>query len=192
MTKMLVNALACVVLCSSFACSVDEGKAYLASVMENIFANEQTYIRDLGSGNLVVKKRAIYYLGKKKVKEAVPAIMKLLKKNQPKTIILNSIVALGKIGDPRPAEALIKLLDDDDQEIRVTAIWALGKTKSPKAVRPLLNLVGDKTVCLTVIWALGYIGERDAVPKLTSLLKDDDKFIRYNAAQSLKHIGNLN
>ena len=45
----------------------------------------------------------------------------------------NAAVALGNLGDPDKAPALLAALDNPDPFVRVHAVWALGKLGGPKA-----------------------------------------------------------
>lgn len=152
----------------------------------------EKYIEDLKSENIMVRKNALYYLGKKKEKTAVPMLIEFLKDDQPKETKLSAIEALGKICDSRSIDVLIGVLMEKDNDIRIAAVEALGKIRNPKAVKPLLNILNNKNnkdIRLTAIWALGNIGDNRAIPALTKLLGDQDNYVRYNAAQSLKKIG---
>jgi len=149
------------------------------------------YLRDIKSSNVLVRKNAIYYLGEKRVKEAVPLLIDLLDADQPKSVKLNAVSALGKIQESSSVDVLIQLLDEKDDELREEAIWALGQIKDPKAIMPLSRLATDNGDRLAVIWAMGNIGDKTAVPLLTELLNKENKFVRYNAAQSLKKIGQI-
>jgi HEAT repeat protein len=51
---------------------------------------------------------------------------------------------MGRIGDTRSVEPLIKTLDDDAPEVRWMAVHALGEIKDMKAFEPLTALLGDR------------------------------------------------
>ena len=153
------------------------------------FNDTEKYIKDLKSENITVRNTAIYYVGKNKEKRAVPVLIELLRNAQEKETKLNAIEALGKIGDSGSVDLLIAFLGEKENEIRIATIEALGKIKDPRAVKPLINLLKDKDVQFVAIWALGNIGDKSAIPALTKLLNDPDKYVRYNASQSLKKIG---
>lgn len=150
----------------------------------------EKYLKDLKSENIEVRNDAIYHLGENKEKGAVPMLIKLLNdNNEPREIRLNTIEALGKIGESNSIDALAGVLRERDKEIRIAAVEALGKIKDPRAIPSLIDALEDKDIQLFVIWALGNIGDESAIPALTSLLDHEDKYIRYNAAQSLRRIG---
>ncbi len=155
------------------------------------FLNDtEKYIEDLKSKNLVVKNNAIYNLGEDEEEDAVPLLIKLLNKDQPKEIRLSTIEALGKIGEDSSVDPLVGVLRDKDPEIRIAVVEELGRIKDTKAVQPLIDVLEDKDIQLFVIWSLGNIGDNSAVPALMKLLDSEDKYVRYNAAQALKEIDN--
>lgn len=115
---------------------------------------------------------------------------------------------------------LIELLKNKDKEIRILSAYALGKTGSYYAVKPLLELLGDRvwivrrSAAIALIqlgdkivndllkhindisddnvryWIaeiLGNIGEK-AIEPLITLLKSNDKMLRYYAAQAMSKI----
>ena len=150
----------------------------------------EEYLKDLKSENIIVRKDAIYNLGEDEEEDAVPLLIKLLNKDQPKEIRLSLIEALGKIGEDSSVDPLVGVLRDKDPEIRIAVVEALGKIKDTKAVQPLIEVLEDKDIQLFVIWSLGNIGDKSAVPVLMKILDSEDKYVRYNAAQALKEIDN--
>lgn len=172
-------------------CSAEDREEYLNKLMERFSFGAARYLNDIESKNLMVRKNAIYYLGEKRVEKAVPLLINFLGPNEPKTIQRNAIIALGKIKQASSADPLIRLLQEGDDELRCEVIWALSQIKDPKAIRPLAGLLNDRKTRLTAIWAMGQIGDKSAVPLLTELLAHENKFVRHNAAQSLKKIGKI-
>ena len=158
-----------------------------------ILDNTEKYLNDLESENIMVRKNAIYYLGKEKVKSAVPKLIPLLKSSEPKEVKISTIEALGEIMEYSAVDALLDTLTEKDVDVKITAIQALGKIQDPKAAKSLTDILNNKDsehMRIITIWALGNIGDKIAIPTLTKLLGDPDDYIRYNAAQSLKRIGN--
>lgn len=153
--------------------------------------NSEKYLQDLKSDNAMLQQEAIYKLGEEQDSRAVDALTAVVTGNPLKRIKIEAIEALGKIGEERSGESIIPLLKDDDQAIREVAIEVLGKIKSRKSVPFLIEILPKKETRLTTIWALGNIGDETAIPVLTTLLKSEDKFVRYNATRSLRKIGGI-
>jgi HEAT repeat protein len=78
--------------------------------------------------------------------------------------------ALGSIGDPRAAPALLRLARASDDSVRLAAVEALGQIRSRDAIPELSHLVDDPSAppVLTkkAIVALGQIGDPLAIPAL--------------------------
>jgi len=87
-------------------------------------------------------------------------------------------------------EDLIKLLKENtDPFIRQYSAFLLGKTKNPRAIRPLIEALGDfdKSVREQATLALSTIGKA-AVEPLTTALKEPKWETRYRAAEALGRI----
>jgi len=150
------------------------------------------YLKNLRDSNIVIKREAIYRLGKLQVKEAVPEMIRLLTEGSPE-ISPDLIEALGNIGDSTSVNTLIAMLKNDNALVRQKAIEALGKIHDKRAVPPLASILEQKDTrsegeVLIAIWALGNIGDKSAEPILNSLLGDNNKYVRYNVTQALKKI----
>ncbi|MGB9715975.1 MAG: polysaccharide biosynthesis tyrosine autokinase [Thermodesulfovibrionales bacterium] len=150
------------------------------------------YLSDLKSSNVIIKRDAIYKLGKLKEKEAVPELINLLNKDAGELAPF-IIEALGNIGDNTALRPIITMLDSEDTLTRVKAIEALGKIKDKRAIPALIPVLEQKdnrteAEVFTAIWALGNIGDKSAEPALNALLGDNNKYVRYNVEQALKKI----
>lgn len=82
--------------------------------------------------------------------------------------------ALGKIGDPKGAAALVKLLKSKDNFTQLAAIDALGDLKAKEAFEPLYEIATDDAIAPFItkkaIIALGEIGDPRAVPGLVKAM----------------------
>jgi capsular exopolysaccharide synthesis family protein len=150
------------------------------------------YLKNLKSSNVVIKKEAIYRLGKLQIKEAVPEMIRLLNSDSAE-IRPDLIEALGKIGDRAATNSVMSRLNDDNLSVRGKAIEALGRLGDKRAIPALVSILEQKddkseSEVLIAIWALGNIGDKAAEPILNSLLEDNNKYVRYNSTQALKKI----
>jgi HEAT repeat protein len=86
---------------------------------------------------------AVWLLGQLKDPRAVPVLIPLLQERR-----INSGVAqsLGRIGDRRAVQPLIRTLSDPDPETRVYAINALADLKATEAVPALQELINDDSL----------------------------------------------
>lgn len=78
--------------------------------------------------------------------------------------------ALGNIGDPRAAPALLRLARASDDNLRLAAVEALGNVKAKEAVPELSHIVDDATapplLIKRAIVSLGQIADPAAIPAL--------------------------
>ncbi|MCL5037958.1 MAG: HEAT repeat domain-containing protein [Chloroflexi bacterium] len=106
--------------------------------------------------------------------------------NSAKNADISIFSALSEMGD---LNGLLKLLEDEDKNVRSSAVDALGKIGSEKAVEPLIRLLEDENeyVRRSAVDALGKIGSEKAVEPLIRLLKDES--VRWHAVVALRKIG---
>jgi HEAT repeat protein len=105
---------------------------------------------------------------------------------------LNAAEALGKIGNERAVEALIKAVEDDpDDVVQWIAIEALGKIGDTRAVEPLIEALEkwDMTKRMAAAEALGKIGDTRAVEPLIKVLSDSNQDVRKSAVGALEKLG---
>jgi hypothetical protein len=99
--------------------------------------------------------------------------------------------ALGTLG-PDAVDHLLFALGKQGVAGRLGAIEALAEIKDPRAVKPLIDILGtdaNNEIRWASAFALGEIGDSTAIEPLYRALKDPDKHVRYGAAISLGRIG---
>jgi len=103
---------------------------------------------------------------------------------------VSAIFAMGRQGDRRWADTLLKELDSEVKELQYEAVRAAGEAYLDKAVPRLkeLALVNDKDLQLEAIWALGKIGGEDVPEFLYDLADDEDKEVREMAEVALEEL----
>jgi HEAT repeat protein len=92
-----------------------------------------------------VREEAAAILGKRKVADAVPALVEALRDKQWEVCVA-SAVSLGKIRDPRAMTALVQLLADKDWRRRGGAVVGLGWIRQKEAIPHLLDMTRDKEI----------------------------------------------
>ncbi len=100
-------------------------------------------------------------------------------------------LALGTIGDPLAAPALIGALEDDDPTVQVYAAWALGAIGDPGAGEALARAsrFPDAGVRTMAVYALGAIGGPGAAPALARAMEDPESEVAMNAVVALARLG---
>jgi HEAT repeat protein len=118
---------------------------------------------------------------------------------------LDAVKVLGKIGDSRAVEPLIKALGGDDRGgVGLLAAYALGDIGDSRAVEPLIKVLevdsharkgefwGDsKRRCQAAARALGKIGDERAVEPLAKALENEGSEVREAAVLALGKFGEL-
>ena len=114
---------------------------------------------------------AIQALGQMKDKESVPDLLPFLESYDYRETAFD---ALCSINDPSTHPALLKLLDDVEHSLRLTAVRSFGQMKLVAAVPALLALLKDEERDLRTasVQALGKIATPEAIQGATSALGD--------------------
>jgi HEAT repeat protein len=99
-------------------------------------------------------------------------------------------IALGEIGDVRATDPLIDLLKDSDRFIKGRAAYALGKIGSPAVVPLITALeTGDGSLRWGAVIALGKIRDERAIRPLIQALGDRYENVRSEAIAALGLFG---
>jgi HEAT repeat protein len=94
---------------------------------------------------------------------------------------------LGRTGDPRATDCLLKALHDKEPNVRSRVAEALGKLHEPRAIDALISALSDRdsNVRRRAAMALGKWRETRVADALISALNDKDKSVRRAAALAL-------
>jgi HEAT repeat protein len=103
---------------------------------------------------------------------------------------VSAIFAMGRQGNQRWADTLLKELDSEVKELQYEAVRAAGEAYLDKAFPRLeeLALVDDKDLQLEAIWSLGKIGGEGVSEFLYDLADDEDEEIREVAEAALEEL----
>lgn len=130
-----------------------------------------------------VRKYAILALGKIRDERVLDPLMLQLRNDEFKDDAVHALVELGE-----PAvEKLIGALRDKDENVRKSAVLALGRIKSSDAVTPLITMLGDHDwfTRLTAAAALESIGDERGREAIKPLLKDPDMVVKMRVERIL-------
>ena len=88
-------------------------------------------------------------------------------------------------------EALDQANDDEEPEVPIFLMWALGSFEDPVQADAIAHFLSSKHNDLrkTAAYVLGVLGNRSAVAKLVPLLEDSVGDVQWNAALSLARLG---
>ncbi len=143
----------------------------------------------LRSSDWIVKMHAAQALGRVKNADTVDALIPLLQ-DKVKAVREEAATALAAIGDTA-IPCLVHALKHEDWLVRLHAVESLGKTRSPRAVEPLLSALfndADSAVREDAVRALGEIGDAEAVDHLCVAMREPG--LRTVAVEALGRIGN--
>ena len=146
-----------------------------------------------------IRKAAAEAVGDLEDARAVRPLLALLKNDTHWEVRKEAVEALGDIGDSAAVDAMIGALNDPTAEVRKAAVSTLGDFENPRAVKPLLSLLGSAESVDALIqaltdpdWevrkqaarALGEIGDPKAMDPLSLRLKDENEEVRRAAAEA--------
>ena len=142
----------------------------------------------LASPDWIVRMHAAKALGRIRDPEAVGLLIPLLQ-DKVKAVREETSTALAAIGEAS-LSSLLAALTHAEWLVRLHAVEALGKTRSPEAVDPLLSVLfndRDRAVREDAARALGQIGDARAVEFLATAMKEPG--LRPLAVEALGKIG---
>ena len=145
-------------------------------------------IAALKSPDWIVRMHAAKALGRIKDPGAVAPLVPLLQ-DTVKAVREETSTALAAIGEAA-LSSLLAALTHAEWLVRLHAVEALGKTRSPEAVDPLLSVLfndRDRAVREDAVRALGQIGDARAVEFLVTAMKEPG--LRPLAIEALGRIG---
>jgi HEAT repeat protein len=146
-------------------------------------------VKALASPDWIVRMHAAKALGRIQDHGAVAPLVPLLQ-DKVKAVREETSSALAAIGEAA-LSSLLGALTHAEWLVRLHAVEALGKTKLPEAVDPLLSVLfndPDRAVREDAVRALGQIGDARAVEFLVTVMKDSG--LRPLAIEALGRIGN--
>lgn len=119
---------------------------------------------------------------------SVPPLVTLLSDTD-RTVVIAAARSLGQLGSTAHAafEPLATLLENDDDELRITVLAALAQLQDPRAFAPIVVRLFDANdeIRRNAAAAIGCLGNPEALQPLLVCLQDDYRWVRLNAAWSL-------
>ena len=148
----------------------------------------KSLIEALGDKDSIVRQVAAEALGEIGDPMAIEPLVKALKSEDGNVY---AAVALAEIGEPA-LDALIKALEDRDENVRRVAAFGLGRTGDKRAIEPLIQALKDESsgVQFCAAEALARMGDATGIELLTQYLRGaNDHIVRFRAAYTLGQIG---
>jgi HEAT repeat protein len=130
---------------------------------------------------------AAQILGRRRYLRAAPRLAELAAHNDD-NVAVAAIEALGRIGGRGVVDALVRAVATNNFFRTFPAIDVLGRSGDPRAVGPLVMLLGDPRYMLEAAQALGRTGSRSAVAPLVRLISQPGDAIVRVAARALAEL----
>src|SRR5262249_32355704 len=134
------------------------------------------YLNALSDPNSRMRRQAVAALEVLNEQQTIEPIIHLLGTDENAEVRANAARALGRFGDKRAVEALIKALHDPAREVCHQAILALEHFGDQQAVEPLIALLQDSYFVYDTARLLGKLGDARAVGPLMEALKHADSY----------------
>lgn len=101
-------------------------------------------------------------------------------------------IALSHDPGPESAAALERALRDTEEEVRVYALWSLGRASRASSAPAVEKCLADESpeVRKTAAYVLGALGSSDSLAALQKALGDPMEDVRWNAALALARLEN--
>ncbi len=124
---------------------------------------------------------------------SVPGLLEILSKTEDEGLQLDTITALGRIGDRRATDAILPFLEKVKRQDRRIVLVALGSIADPRTesllIQALQSEEEDPDARAQVALGLGRIGTPRAFQSLARALSDANLVVADSASESLKLAG---
>jgi CheY-like chemotaxis protein/HEAT repeat protein len=161
---------------------------------------ELLYERAYGNAPLIIefiraagtKDRRLYVgvAGNLKMREALPSLNEILAGSTDEELLLETLAAIGKIGDASSASTIATFLGSSSNKMRTAAIAALADIGGAAAIKKLCeSLNGQSDTDLAVVDTLARIQDHPSLEKLAELLSSRFVDLRNAAIEHLIAIG---
>jgi HEAT repeat protein len=114
-------------------------------------------------------------------------------RNKSVDVTRRSLEAIAPMSLPDVKEAIMEAYESNNPGLRISAIYAMGKSCDPSWLPLLLKETesDDPEIRYEAAGACGELEEEKAVPALAGLIEDDDTEVRLAAIQALGKIGSV-
>ncbi len=131
-----------------------------------------------------IREEAVKALGRIKTTEAFDSLIKAL--NDKESSVRECVVeSLGNYENTKVVQLLVEKLKDENLTVRKEAVKSIGKISGTERLIKLLKSK-DKTVCQTVVEALGETKDPIVIQPLIKVLHHKDDDVRKKAAETLR------
>lgn len=106
---------------------------------------------------------------------AIKPLVEALDKATDVDEIIQILVVLGNIGSPIATDVVLARVEHEDDNVKTTAVEALGKIQDPKAAKKLITTYHQTDILkYSILEALGNIALNDAAPLMMNAIDSED------------------
>ncbi|MFT4038456.1 MAG: HEAT repeat domain-containing protein [Thermomicrobiales bacterium] len=131
-------------------------------------------------------------LGEEETEQLRARLLEATSPHEPLVVQRRAIEALGPLGgEPQIRDLITEFYESDEQALRCSAIYAMGRSLQPGWLPDILaELENDEAeLRYEAARAAGALGSQDALPGLLSAARDDDAEVRHAAIAAIGQIG---
>jgi len=173
------------------------GKLEEIAALEDLRASSSVVAKFLADQDPLVRARAALALGRIQDTSSVPDLVRATGDSSPDVRVFAAF-SLGQAGlspdfgvcssQKSVTDALLKILSDKSEDVRLAAIEALGKTNSRRGVRALSLLLksGSRPVARQAALALAVLRDSTGLPALMGAAGSGDEELRWRLAYALE------
>lgn len=134
-----------------------------------------------------VRRAVAFALGGIGSTDSTPVLLSMLEGEQSSDLIINVVAALGAIGDPRPFDALLDLLDHEDTTVRQATVAALNSISHPRLEEATAIRLSDPSprVRESAARIAGYFTYASCLDAVIALTTDGETPVRRSAVEAL-------
>jgi hypothetical protein len=171
-----------------------ERVALIDPIVELMVADPETDVRTLATATIghFILLAEWNQIPRRSVRRAVDVLLSLLDSDTTPTPVRRAALeSLSPSSHERVASLVEEAYDSGDQDLQISAIYAMGRTVDKRWLPIVLDEMASSTeeMRLEAARAAGHIGSSDAVSELADLVTDQDLEVRLAAIVALGQIG---
>jgi HEAT repeat protein len=151
-------------------------------------------IHRLGDSDWQIRKNARVQLTENADHSTLVSLLKMMKDEHHDVAVLNSILLVLSQSETDVVGALLSLLEEDDPDLRIYVIQALGDRNDPRSIPTLMQCLNDPDANIQyhAIEALGKLEAHEAAGRLCEIATSGDFFVAYPAIDALTRLNDPN
>lgn len=153
--------------------------------------SDEPLVEALGDESWRVRKVAVDAVAQQSGAGTVKGLLRAIRYEHRNLSVLNSALQVLALSGVDVVDPLVECLSDEDADVRIYSVHALGDQHDARAVPALIKALGDEDVNVRyhAIEALGKLQAKDAVDALIEIAESGDFYLAFAALDTLTKIG---